>query len=743
MRVAWSVLGLGLCGFLPTEADAAVGYATHLAIKSGPIPASVCMPITVQTETVYGYGKQVPVDVTVSLTAPADLKMYADSSCKTATASVKILANQWQSTVYVRTTTAGVFRMTASNPNLISANTDVYSTWATHVVLKSSASVNSATCTQASLSPETVYGYWKYLPVPLTVTLSGASYFKDANCTETTTSASIPANTGKVKVYFKTTKSTTLTPTATGFISVPATVALNGTTGTGGGTQPLATALFSAPPFPPCEHGSNRIGRLLEVGDNLTYPNVNDVPWETLGAGDTVRIHGRPTPYAEKILISTRGSAEQPIVVCGVAGQNGERPVLTGVNARNRLGAPYPSWKPFQGFGLITVVDKNRWGNTPATKIGNIVIQGLTLTKALPSQPFYDNTGALDTWSTSATGLYIYGAENVVVRGNVLTDNGNGLFVTSKGNEHEISRDILVQGNQIYGNGSVTSYLVHNIYTEASGIVFENNYLGQTRPGAKGANLKDRSAGLVIRNNWIESAARTLDLVDPQESYGVMINEPDMHETHVYGNVFVNTPPNVSGSMIHYGGDSFDDCTDLAACWSYRNGTLHFYNNTVYIRMDQLQSYRINLFHLSSNFETVVLTNNIIHRTSSTPGATPTTLQLMTTNQGKVPLGNIVFRTNWMQQGYVYSNAPIGGTVQGEENLILGTDPGFTDKAQWDFSLSPTSPALGRGEELFPTLGYYDLDWQLVPFVTGEVEERTDLAVDLGAFGADLPILGK
>jgi hypothetical protein len=89
------------------------------------------------------------------------------------------------------------------------------------------------------------------------------------------------------------------------------------------------------------------------------------------------------------------------------------------------------------------------------------------------------------------------------LRNNRLHDSGNGLFVSSA--EPNVSRDILVDGNAIYDNGNVGSLFEHNTYTEALGIVYQFNYFGPTKSGAGGNNLKDRSAGPVVRGDPMKS----------------------------------------------------------------------------------------------------------------------------------------------------------------------------------------------------------------------------------------------
>src|SRR5262249_22248274 len=86
-------------------------------------------------------------------------------------------------------------------------------------------------------------------------------------------------------------------------------------------------------------------GTAHEVGPGRPFPSLGAVPWESLGPGDSVRIHWRATPYREKVLLSNRGTATDPIVVCGVAdGPNGEPPVIDGRGATTR---------PQTRFGLV------------------------------------------------------------------------------------------------------------------------------------------------------------------------------------------------------------------------------------------------------------------------------------------------------------------------------------------------------------------------------------------------------
>ena len=65
-----------------------------------------------------------------------------------------------------------------------------------------------------------------------------------------------------------------------------------------------------------------------EVGPGKKLAALAEVPWEKLAPGDVVAIHWRAEPYREKFVLCARGTAERPIVVRGVAGPDGARPVI-------------------------------------------------------------------------------------------------------------------------------------------------------------------------------------------------------------------------------------------------------------------------------------------------------------------------------------------------------------------------------------------------------------------------------
>jgi len=436
-----------------------------------------------------------------------------------------------------------------------------------------------------------------------------------------------------------------------------------------------------------CEHTGNGIS--YEVGPDQTYTSVSSVPWETLKAGDTVRIHWRENPYREKILIRGQGTVSQPIVVCGVAGPQGELPTIDGENATTR---PTMGYRVVGGEvrGLIHVSwgAGDPWGFKPE----HIVIQGLHIRNAFHQYTFINSSGQTAAYFPNASGIFIERGENITVRGVHITGNGNGFFVASGDSEETLSRDITLERSVLNGNGTVTvsNDRHHNIYTEAVGMVIQYNDLGPLRQGSLGSILKDRSAGTVIRYNRIAGGARSIDLVEAQDSWPMVQNLAEYRRTFVYGNLIINDPGGPT-FMIHYGGDS-------GLLNTYRKGTLYFYHNTVIVRANMGERWRTILFDVSTNDETVDARNNILFLRSATVGQSPTNLSWMR-SEGILNLG-----TNWATPNLwsFRDGVTPTGTVNGLANVLsnAGNNPGFVAEASNDFGLAESGQAVNAGMEL-------------------------------------------
>jgi len=294
---------------------------------------------------------------------------------------------------------------------------------------------------------------------------------------------------------------------------------------------------------------------VYDVGPGQPLAAIGDAPWATLAPGDVVRIHWRAEPYREKWVIGRSGTSSAPIVVTGVLGPGGERPVVSGDGATTP--APLNFWS--EGRGVIKVGGSN----TPDNEVASfVVIENLDVRSGHAAYGFTNDAGGTESYAQNAAAIFVEAAQHLVIRNCVISDSGNGLFVAASDGA---TRDVRIERNWIHGNGNVGSIYEHNAYVAALGIVFEGNRFGPLRAGAGGNNLKDRSAGLVVRYNWIEGGNRQLDLTDAEDS-DVLVNDPSYRETFVYGNVLIEPDASGNRQVVHYGATRATSRSTARAC---------------------------------------------------------------------------------------------------------------------------------------------------------------------------------
>jgi Right handed beta helix region len=519
----------------------------------------------------------------------------------------------------------------------------------------------------------------------------------------------------------------------------------------------LFLVLFTLPSFATIYH----------IGPGMTYSSLNDfhasVGWHNLVAGDEVLIHYQPSPYREFMHISSKGTASQHIKIKGVLGPNGERPIIDGENAiQPSSGFRYQDFNNFlvQTDGVLDLPNGNSepdptnpniytyyggglyhlglvmigrpsgsdWLDSPSyIDIENLEIRNARQNyqfkphfsgQVSPSNPYSSVYNQPWKYFPSFTsGIWIQRCEGVEIRNCYIHDCGNGVFINSQaydngagGISNLISRNVLIEKNDIQNNGCSGGFSCHNIYSEASQTIYQYNRIGKKYAGSAESNcIKDRGAGTVIRYNWFDATdqAHILDLVEAEASSAVMINEPAYDEAFVYGNVFLN-PPTGPTTPFHYSGDHQD--YNL-----YRKGTLHFWNNTFVNTSDQIGNpnakYRMSLFLLPSsdnigttNLEEVIdLKNNIFVNRPETSGAASTEFY-MTTTDGTATLN---FTNNWISPGYLggfsgkwggTAYTPFVGTINHSQTINNPTnDPGFVDISQQELTPNSTAQVIDAG----------------------------------------------
>lgn len=446
------------------------------------------------------------------------------------------------------------------------------------------------------------------------------------------------------------------------------------------------------------------------VGPGQTYANINDVPLENITAGDTLEIHWRATPYAEKFVICAQGTQANPITVTGVPNGSGDLPILTGNGATTRTQLSF--WNENR------CVIKIGGASVPSdTTPAWVIVENLEIRSAHPSYTFTNAAGTPgQSYSNSASSIYVEKGKNITVRNCIMHDCGNGFFVAPGGGwgSPSMTENITVSHNYIYGNGVNGSILQHNSYCEAYNILYEYNRFGPLLSGAGGGALKDRSAGCVVRYNWIESGNRQLDLVEADGSG--LEQAPNYGVTHVYGNILIEPDGAGNSQIIHYGGDNGN-------ATYYRKGILYLYNNTIY----STRSGNTTLIRLSTNSETCDCRNNIVFVTANA------------SNLGLIDDTGVLNYRNCFFKGAPtpsHSGAGMSGTINNQGGNVTGSDPGWTAVGSQDFSLTSAAACRDMGTTLHAAVAAHPVDMEYVKH--RQMQSRpSDATFDIGAFEYD------
>jgi hypothetical protein len=337
-------------------------------------------------------------------------------------------------------------------------------------------------------------------------------------------------------------------------------------------------------------------GTTYEVGPAQTYKRINAVPWYSLAAGDTVRIHnegpaGNPTTYAEKWNLRNSGTASQPIRICGVPNSNNELPVISGNGATTSASYDYGI---IEGDGLIIIYDRSAAYGDVASYPKHITIEGLAFTHVTSSYSYVPQAGGLAAWN-AASAVWVQAGAHVILRGNDIQDTGQPYFINAQSPESRMTRWLLIQGNYIGNNGVVGAFKQHQTYAQSFGQVIQGNYYDEPKSGMLGSQIKTRCNMCFTRYNYISgmtAGARIFDVVAPegsaclamlqefyyttQASCGSTANSvaaaEDWYGTdYIYGNIMKFA---YASRPVHYGDDN---CAEDA-----HGGTLYFYHNTVW-----------------------------------------------------------------------------------------------------------------------------------------------------------------
>src|SRR6266496_1198169 len=260
---------------------------------------------------------------------------------------------------------------------------------------------------------------------------------------------------------------------------------------------------------------------------------------------------------------------------------------------------------------------------------------------------FTGTAGDARTYDEGAACVRVQKGAHITFRHNEISDCDNGLFSQSQedwnvakntANKVNLTADILIDGNYLHDCGAATGRSTdrhHNSYIQSVGVVYQYNHYGRQRPGARGSALKDRSIGTVVRFNRFEGCARSLDLVEAENTPLTALREP------AYGESF------------------------------FRQGTLYFYSNTVII--DAAGEYGSAIFQISTTQEHAQIFNNVLWisggpRYIGLLGPTHD-LGRLWTDGGTVNLGVNLFNDGWIVNPDRGANHASHAVVSGKEKM--------------------------------------------------------------------------
>lgn len=457
----------------------------------------------------------------------------------------------------------------------------------------------------------------------------------------------------------------------------------------------ICSSLFSAtPPSVTLEEGyyvhgkfiiypvPDNITNTIEVGPGKEYEEIHNIPIENLDTNTLVKIFYREEPYRTQTFLSSGGAYNQPLRIQGIPNANGILPIVTAENA-------------------VLYGDYNQW----TEDLGTFVISG-----SYGEKPSYIELVNLHIKGELYAGIWAK-SDYVSIKGCILENNFNGVFFQANNqNILEISTNSLIEGCWFKNNGEIGSYLRHNIYSQGYKTLIQFNTIDKLRDGSIGSSLKDRSAHTVVRYNVIETSARTIDLVEPEDTDQVLTIDEDWDEAYVYGNLLLNLDTTGGGNMVHYG---FDNVPTYS-----RAGNLYFVNNTVIIEKEGV--WNLNLFDVNHNDSKVYFSNNIAIASGMTNF---NIFRNRDNNYGELIVGTSWISSGWNAMEETGANSDI--IIVNQENFIEAADPSFVDYDNSDYKLEGNSLCLKAGQAV-PLASGINLDVGFEPIYYDTIVERND-----------------
>ena len=359
-------------------------------------------------------------------------------------------------------------------------------------------------------------------------------------------------------------------------------------------------------------------GGHYEVGAGKAFTTVSSVPAITSWTPGTImRIWNtdttgsNPSTYHEYFQIKNTGTPTQPVIVCGVPDVLGNLPILDGSNS---VGQSDISTGAAAGYGIMSV-----WAGPPtpygywqdgSSGPSYLSITGLHLRNGGPLYSYTPPGGGAEIpWVGGASCVNLRSGSYIDIGGNDMDTCTNGLFTAENANSAwvNITQEVTVTGNHIYGSGLANSATYHQVYFQSYYGVFQGNLVNNYLSTASGSDVKWRGVEGIFRYNYIGTgAARDFDLVENQDAYQYVTFEgylgapgdtncvdsfwcePSGGQTDQAGANIIAAYQESEQKDFIYGNEIFPSgidqihyAADNVGGMSDRNGTLYFYNNTM------------------------------------------------------------------------------------------------------------------------------------------------------------------
>lgn len=438
---------------------------------------------------------------------------------------------------------------------------------------------------------------------------------------------------------------------------------------------------------------SSLMATTYEVGPGKPYTSILEIATHSLEAGDSIKVYHKPTPYYEKFLLHGIGTAENPIVLIGIADTEGNKPILDGTNALSNTASNY--WNEDRQVLLI--------GQASNLQSDYIIVDGFDIREANNFNTYTDDQGAADkAYQANACGIRVSWGKHIWIRNCTIYNNGNGI---QSGNEDD--QHLTIEHCHIYDNGkcSWNNSFIHNLYLSTganSEVILQYCHVGEL--SSNGQQVKSRAQTTIIRYNWIEGGRNScLDLVENTSH-----SEDYVSDAYVYGNVIIKADDSENSRVIDFGVDNSGH---------FRLGTCYFYNNTCIIKDTRTWGTR-RIFQLTDDVANIVADNNIFYKEDAAP------YDLMAGTD------NLSGSNNWFSDN-------ING-INLLNNSLSGTSPDFVDLATEDYHLLATSPCY----DVVAAYDYplaYNLTEEYVKHLQS-ISRPINGHIDLGAFETEVPV---